>query len=149
MIQVWYIYDKTSRSVPYVKTLSIGFKSCPADPDVLMQPAKHSDGHEYYEYVLLYTNDTMVISENVESVLRNELGKYFELKEESIGPPKFYLGSHVSKVELDNGVKCWSFSSSQYVQTAVKNVETHVAKVSDTRWQLPTKCHTTQGIIPS
>ena len=107
-----------------------------------MQPAKHSDGCEYYEYVLLYTNDTMVISENVESVLRNELGKYFELKEESIGPPKLYLGGHVSQVELDNGVKCWSFSSSQYVQTAVKNVETHVAKVNDTRWQLPTKADT-------
>ena len=82
----------------------IGFKSCPADPDVWMQPAKHSDGREYYEYVLLNTDDTMVISKNAESVLRNELGKYFELKEESIGPPKLYLGGHVSKVELDNGV---------------------------------------------
>ena len=70
------------------------------------------------------------------------LGKYFELKEESIGPPKLYLGGHVSKVELDNGVKCWSFSSSQYVQTAVKNVETHVAKVNDAQWQLPTKADT-------
>ena len=109
----------------------IGFKSCPADPDVWMWPAKHSDGCEYYKYVLLYTDDTMVISENAESVLRNKLGKYFELKEELIGPPKLYLGGHVSKVELDNGIKCWSFSSSQYMQTAVKNVETHVAKVND------------------
>ena len=117
----------------------IGFKSCPADPDVWMRPAKHSDGREYYEYVLLYTDDTMVISENAESVLRNELVKYFELKEESIGPPKLYLGGHVSKVELDNGIKCWSFSSSQYVQTVVKNMETHVGKVNDARWQLPTK----------
>ena len=120
----------------------IGFKSCPADPDVWMRPAKHSDGHEYYEYVLLYTDDTMVISENAEPVLRNELGKYFELKEESIGPPKLYMGGHISKVELDNGVKCWSFSSSQYVQTAVKNVETHVAKVNDARLQLPTRADT-------
>ena len=120
----------------------IGFKLCPADPDVWMQPAKHSDGREYYEYVLLYTDDTMVISENAESVLRNELGKYFELKEESIGPPKLYLGGHLSKVELGNGVKCWSFSSSKYMQTTVKNVETHVAKVNDARWQLPTKADT-------
>ena len=52
----------------------IGFKLCPADPDVWMRPAKHSDGREYYEYVLLYTDDTMVISENAESVLRMNLG---------------------------------------------------------------------------
>ena len=109
----------------------IGFKSCPADPDIWMWPAKHSDGHEYYEYILLYTADTMAISENAESVFRNELGKYFELKEEAIRPPKIYLGCHVSNVELENGIKCWSFSSSQYVQTAVKNVETHVAKIND------------------
>ena len=120
----------------------IRFKSCPADPDVWMQPAKHSDGHEYYEYVLLYTDNTMVISKNVESVLRNELGKYFELKEESIGPPKQYLGGHVNKVKLDNGVKCWSFSSSQYMQTAVKNVETHMVKINDARWQLPANADT-------
>ena len=35
----------------------IRFKSCPANPDVWMQLAKHSDGHEYYEYVLLYTDN--------------------------------------------------------------------------------------------
>ena len=103
---------------------------------------KQSDGREYYEYVLLYTDNTMVISENAESVLRNDLGKYFELKEESIRPPKLYLGGHVSKVELDNGFKCWSFSSSQYVQTAMKNVETHVVKVNDARWKLPAKADT-------
>ena len=28
----------------------------------------------------------MLVSENAESILRNELGRYFELKEESIGP---------------------------------------------------------------
>ena len=84
----------------------------------------------------------MVISKNVESVLRNELGKYLELKEESIRPPKLYLGGHVSKVKLDNGVKCWSFSSSQYMQTAVNNVETHMVKINDARWQLLSKADT-------
>jgi hypothetical protein len=38
-----------------------------------MRPAKHSDGSEYYEYILLYTDDCLVISENAEPVLRNEL----------------------------------------------------------------------------
>ena len=51
------------------------------------------------------------------------MGKYFKLKESSIGPPKIYLGGHCRKVTLDNGVECWAFGASQYVQEAVKNVE--------------------------
>ena len=57
-----------------------GFTPCLADPDVWMRPAMKSNGHEYYEYVLLYTDDALCISENAEKVLRRELGKYFELK---------------------------------------------------------------------
>ena len=118
------------------------FISCPADPDVWMRPAQHSDGSEYYEYILLYTDDALVISENAESLLRNKLGKYFRLKEKSIGPPKIYLGGSVSKVTLDNGVSCWAFGSSQYVQAAVKNVEEYLSKRAHEHWKLPTKAET-------
>ena len=67
----------------------------------------------------------MVISQHAEEALK-ELGRYFELKEESIGSPKIYLGGHCRKVQLENGVKAWAFSSLQYVQAAVKNVEEYV-----------------------
>ena len=60
---------------------------------------------------------------NAESILRDELGKYFELKQESIGPPKFYFGGSVIKVTLDNRVDAWAYSSSQCLKAAVKNVE--------------------------
>ena len=120
----------------------LDFTSCPADPDVWMRPAKRSDGSEYYEYILLYTDDALVVSENAELVLRTELGRYWTLKEESIGPPKIYLGGHVRKVQLDNGVECWAFSSSQYVQAAVKNVEEYLAKRKDPNWRLPPKAET-------
>ena len=104
------------------------FVSCPADPDVWMRPAKRSDGADCYEYILLYTDDALVISKNAERVLRLDLGRYFELKEESIGPPKLYLGSRIRKVQLENGIECWAASSSQYVQAAVKNVEEYLGK---------------------
>jgi len=120
----------------------LDFVSCPADPDVWMRPAKRSDGSEYYEYILLYTDDALVLSENAESLLRNELGRYFVLKEESIGPPKIYLGGGVRKVQLDNGVDCWAFSSSQYVNSAVKNVEEYLAKQENPRWKMPKKAET-------
>ena len=61
-------------------------------------------------------------------MLRDELGKYFELKQESIGPPKIYLGGKACKVQLENGIWCWGYSSSQYVQTAIRNVETWLNK---------------------
>ena len=47
--------------------------------------------NECYEHVLLHADDTLVASENAESVLRDRLGKNFELKQESIVPPKFYF----------------------------------------------------------
>ena len=120
----------------------INFTSCPADPDVWMRPAIKSDGTKCYDYVLLYVDDALVVSENAESILRNELGRYFELKEESIGPPDHYLGGKVRKVQLENGVYAWAFSSSQYVQTAVKNVEAYLDSQENKRWKMPSKADT-------
>jgi hypothetical protein len=69
-----------------------------------------------------------VLSENAERVLRSDRGRYFtRLKEESISPPKIYLVGSAWKVQLDNGVKCWAYSSSQYVQAAVKSVEEYLS----------------------
>ena len=78
--------------------------------------------NNYYQYVLLYTNDIMVIMQNPEDFIRNELGKIFVLKPNSIGPLTQYLVNKVSYVTLDNGQNSWSFRSSQYFQDAVKNV---------------------------
>ncbi len=108
----------------------LGFKSCRADPDVWMRDAVKSDGHAYYEYCLLYTDDCLVVSHKGEEVLRNEIGKYFVLKEESIGPPDIYLGGKLREVELENGNKAWAFGSSQYVHAAVANVEDHLKQLN-------------------
>ena len=76
----------------------------------------------------MYNFDDLVVSEQGEQFLRNELGKYFELKEESVGQPKIHIGGKMSKFMLENGLTAWSFSLSQYVQTAVKNVKESLAK---------------------
>lgn len=120
----------------------LGFVSCPADPDVWMRPASKSDGATCYEYILLYTDDALAISENPEQLLREGIGRYFQLKEESIGPPKIYLGGNMREVQLENGVKAWAFGSSQYVQAAVKNVEDYLSKQEHERWKLPTRAET-------
>ena len=107
--------------------------------DVWMRPAIKSDGTKCHDYVLLYVDDSLVVSENAESILRNELGRYYELKEESIGPPDHYLGGKVKKVQLGNCVYAWSFSSSQYGQTAVKNVEAYLDSQDNKCWKMPSK----------
>ena len=51
----------------------LNFKSCLADPDAWMRPVMKSDVTPYYEYVLLYVDDTLEVSKNVEHILCNEL----------------------------------------------------------------------------
>ena len=104
----------------------LGFKSKGGDPDVWMRPMTRADGSQVYEYVLLYTDDCLVVSDNAEEILRKEIGRYFQLKPESIGPPSLYLGGHLRKVQVESGLTAWAFSSTQYVQAAVANVESYL-----------------------
>jgi hypothetical protein len=53
---------------------NIGLESCPADPGVWMRPAIKSDGTKVYEYVLLYTDDSLSTGVEAESILRKEIG---------------------------------------------------------------------------
>ena len=78
-----------------------------------MRPAKHSNGTAYYEFIILYNGEALVISENSEQVLRKDLGRYFEIKEISIGPPRIYLRVSTRQVKLENCVRDWALGSSQ------------------------------------
>ena len=104
----------------------LGFTPCKADPDMWMREAVKLDETEYWEYVLLYVDDALSCSCSPKEVLTAELGKFWKMKKDSIGPPNIYVGNKVSKVTLANGVKCWSFSSAQYVIAAVNNIERYL-----------------------
>ena len=54
--------------------------------------------------VLICTDNELVASENAKFILRDELGKHFELKQESIGHPKFYFGGSVRKATSSSGL---------------------------------------------
>ena len=72
------------------------FTMCRADNDVYYRPATKEDGTLYYEYVLVYTDDILMISMHPEEILKH-LETFFRIKPESVGPPTKYLGSDVSK----------------------------------------------------
>lgn len=109
----------------------LGYTSCLADPDLWMKEEVDKEGGPYWEYMLLYVDDALCISEDPEGSLRR-LDKYFPMKPGSIGAPKLYLGAKLSKVTLENGVEAHAFSMSQYAQEAVKNVEEKLRKEGKT-----------------
>ena len=73
----------------------LGFTSCKADSDMWMREATTNEGVDYWEYLLLYVDDCLVISHRGEDVLRDEIGKHLKLKGTSIGQPDIYLGGKV------------------------------------------------------
>ena len=62
----------------------LGFSPCKADPDIWMRKAKRVDNTDYLEYILLYVDDYICISTDPEKIVREEIGKYFLMKEASI-----------------------------------------------------------------
>jgi hypothetical protein len=99
-----------------------GVKSCKADPDVWIGENNDHTGAEFYEYVLIYTDDILAIRKDTSAIL-SRLNKFVTLKEGSVGPPDQYLGPKIrSSIGVDSK-ELWTQSSSEYVQEAVKNVE--------------------------
>ena len=47
----------------------MGFTSCKADPGVWMRPAQKSNGFKYYEYILTYVDDCLVVSQNPQIII--------------------------------------------------------------------------------
>ena len=87
-----------------------------------MRKTRKSDGTEYYEYIPLYDDDCITISETPkEAVL--QLDKCFNMQPNYIAPTDIYLGGKVNKTCLPNMVEVWTFSLSQYIQEVVSNVD--------------------------
>jgi hypothetical protein len=103
------------------------FRSCLADPDVWYPIAKKDNEEEFYEYLLVYTDDLLAVATNPKAILDN-VNLFFHLKLESVGHPNIYLGLKVSKAKLANGIECWCNSSCQYVREAIKNTETYICE---------------------
>jgi hypothetical protein len=132
---------------------SLGFRSCLADPDVWYRIAKRDDGEEFYEYLLVYTDDLLAVATNPKAIL-DDVNLFFHLKPESVGHPNIYLGSKVSKAKLANGIECWC-NTCQYVKEAIKNTETYLRETngrmlsSKTRSPMETNCRPELDVSPA
>ena len=103
---------------------SMDFSMCYADNDVWYRPAVNADQQEYYEYVLVYTDDILAISTKPGDILAT-LDQHYVLKPNSIGPPTQYLGAQIGKytVNDDPDKPKWYMSSEKYVKEAIRNVQ--------------------------
>ena len=127
-----------------------GYSSCKADPDVWMRPKTKPDGFKYWSYILVYTDDILII-DHEPKVAMDHIASRYTLKPGSVKEPDSYLGSQVSKFYIDGAddpeKPRWAMSSEKYVKQAVTDVETELAKIDQC---LPTKVTTpvSQGYRP-
>ena len=127
-----------------------GHKSCKADPDVWMRPKTKPDGFKYWSYILVYTDDLLVV-DHEPKVIMDYMASRYTLKPGSVMEPTVYLGAQVSKYYIDGATNPekprWAMSSEKYVKQAVADVETELEKIDQC---LPTKVTTpvSQGYRP-
>jgi hypothetical protein len=136
---VWALYGLKSSGAAWhahlAQTMSdLKFRPCVADPDVWLRPAVKGNGDKYYEYVLIYVDDILAVSEKPDRI-REKLLSLYKFKEDpktrkKYGPPDRYLGANVGKYKLPGANKeHWYMSSDDYVKAAVTNVENELFKV--------------------
>ena len=105
----------------------LGFQMCRADNDVWFKRGTNSAGMDCYHYIMVYSDDLLVIADDPKEYLR-QLEQHFVLKPDSVKPPDQYLGAQIGKYQLEDGSWAWYASSDTYVQTAIANVERWMTK---------------------
>ena len=100
---------------------SLGFKPTRGDSDVYIRENTRSNGDRYYEMLLVYVDDILVLSHDTKPIM-DAISAQFRLKEDSLGPPKQYLGASIKVFTDKEGAECWAMSSDDYVKAAVADV---------------------------
>ena len=94
--------------------VSLGYKSCKADPDSWLEPEIRQDnGVQFYLYLLHYVDDILCIHHNPDAI-QEWSHKSFPIKLE-FGNPNMYLGAKLHKTRLHHGVWAWAMSPVKYV----------------------------------
>jgi hypothetical protein len=98
-----------------------------ADPDVWMRPSAKPNGEEYYEYILIYVDDILVISHDPNQAMTT-IRLTYRLKEEPT-PPKTYLGATIKEWRIPGDSQpVWSMNSQHYIKEAIRCLEAELQK---------------------
>ena len=100
----------------------MGYVPNKGDQDLYTRKAKNSKGEWYYEWLLVYVDDLLCISENPRRTI-DGLSKAYDLKD-SVRRPERYLGANAHKWRMPTGdQEFWATSPTDYVKNAVKQVK--------------------------
>ena len=98
-----------------------GYQNTYADADVWRRRAAKPDGFEYYELVLVYTDDILCVSHQPQ-VTMDMLSQLYDLKD-TVKPPQRYLGANIDRWTLPDGRDVWSMSGRDYLKNSIKTVK--------------------------
>ena len=109
------------------------FEMCKVDADVWLRKAAKPDGSEYYQLLLVFTDDILIVSHQPREVM-TQLDQNFLVKKDSIEKPKTYLGAQIGEYTFpeDPKTKYWMMGSEKYVKDAVRQVKESLAKRNQT-----------------
>jgi hypothetical protein len=125
----------------------LGFTMCRADNDVWMRPAVNGAGEDVYEYVLVYSDDLLVVALHPEEIT-NMIDQHCKLKDGSVKPPSQYLGADVGKMLMPDGNECWWMGSESYCKAALQSIEAWLQKKKEGRLPTRTACVFPSGWKP-
>ena len=95
-------------------------------------PCYKAEGAKYYEYVLVYVDDILAISEKPEEIMQSLMNDLtFKGGADGVIPPTEYLGAKLEWKEDIMGRGCWSMTSYKYVNAAIQAVEERLKECND------------------
>jgi len=86
--------------------------------------AQKLDGSPYYEYVLCYVDNVLILSMNPDGIA-DELKEHFILKEVLDPGTKheWYLGATIGKFKFSDGSYAWYMSTKEYLKRAIPAIK--------------------------
>jgi hypothetical protein len=104
---------------------SMGFQASLADPDVWYRAATKENGFDYYEYLIVYVDDILVLSHQASEIMKT-VERMYRLKEPATTPTT-YLGATILEWSV-SGNKMWAMSLQKYVKEAMHCLEIELSK---------------------
>jgi hypothetical protein len=101
----------------------MGYRPTYADPDVWLKAATKPGGFEYYEMVLCYVDDLMVLSHQPQKTI-DGIQAVFKLKGDAAAPPDMYLGVEL-KMKKNAGPCHRQNTSTLLLRTLRRNWASH------------------------
>jgi hypothetical protein len=125
------VYGLKTSGASWRQTISqvlqdLGWQSTVADPNVYRRAAVKPNGDQYYELLLIYVDDILVVSANPGEAM-SAINKLYDFKDPP-AEPEHYLGANVHKWQLPDGRLVWAMQPKEYVKNACNVVKGMLAK---------------------